>query len=164
MSRKFSEKNERVAKSLESMRALLCKRLRSWGALLPPHESRRRGSSGTRSKILHATFVPWGGIFRHHGAHLTRLGEGREWCGCVRLCRQEKAVELRSPLRLCSGKAGQGLWSHVSRLRGSLDLSGLTCLSVRCLSSYLNFSASSSDKQAAVMFAGARLDGLVRRL
>jgi hypothetical protein len=37
MSRKFSEKNERVAKSLESMRALLCKRLRSWGALLPPH-------------------------------------------------------------------------------------------------------------------------------
>ena len=39
----------------------------------------------------------------------------------------------------------------------------LTCLSFRCLSSYLIFSASFSDKQAAVRFAGARLDGLVRR-
>jgi len=43
----------------------------------------------------------------------------------------------------------------------------LTCLSVRCLSSYLIFSASSSDKQAAAgspsTFAGARPDGLVRR-
>ena len=33
----------------------------------------------------------------------------------------------------------------------------LTCLSGRCLSSYLIFSASSSDKQAAVRFAGATL-------
>jgi hypothetical protein len=39
----------------------------------------------------------------------------------------------------------------------------LTCLSVRCLSSYLIFSASFSDKQAAVRFAGARLYGWVRR-
>ena len=33
----------------------------------------------------------------------------------------------------------------------------LTWLSARCLSSYLIFSASSSDQQAAVRFAGARL-------
>jgi hypothetical protein len=36
-------------------------------------------------------------------------------------------------------------------------VAGLTCLSVRCLSSYLIFSASSSDKQAAARFVGARL-------
>ncbi len=43
--------------------------------------------------------------------------------------------------------------AHLTRLeadarRGLADVAGLTSLSVRCLSSYLNFSASFSDMQA----------------
>src|ERR1017187_3748982 len=46
--------------------------------------------------------------------------------------------------------------THLTNLGGGgRTVGGLTCLSVRCLSSYLIFSASSSDNQAAVRFAGA---------
>ncbi len=38
--------------------------------------------------------------------------------------------------------------SHLTRLGASVGGGGLTCLSVRCLSSYLIFSASSSDQRA----------------
>jgi hypothetical protein len=111
---------------------------------------------------LHATFVPWVGIFRRHGLHLTNLGA-------------EAGASFARPFGFAQNRTAEGGcpygWVAVPKVAVHIcgfsmipgQGAGLTCLSVRCLSSYLIFSASSSDKQAAVRFAGARLDGLVRR-
>lgn len=132
------------------------------------------GSESRPAVSFIATFVPRRGIFRRGGLHLTNLGAA-SGTNCAR------------PFGFAQGRPSALLGASTSALLGPgvaegdccrqrrdccpdmrvLDDprggAGLTCLSVRCLSSYLIFSASSSDKQAAVRFAGARLDGLVRR-
>ena len=76
------------------------------------------------------------GIFRDSPTHLRKLGAGEFERGRVQeIVQCRKDGRCHSPLR-----SGQEV------LVGG---DGLTCLSVRCLSSYLIFSASSSDQQAA---------------
>src|SRR5580698_3337103 len=146
MSRKFSEKNERVAETVSPGQYGSCKRLRIRGALLSPEGGQQISSRHFCAMRRHlsaesgASDEAWssGGEVRRPGAS---FGRGKK------------------PVELSSTDSRGRLSLHMNR-----GGAGLTCLSVRCLSSYLNFSASSSDKQAAVRFAGARLDGLVRRL
>ena len=124
----------------------------------------RKGSSFPLSpqiescmQLLSATFVPGCGIFRHTRTHQSTRGRayndsfiplGVLKSDFLPFTSRSSGVSPAEMMRPSS------LNRNCTRIRA---VAGLTCLSVRCLSSYLIFSASSSDKQAAARFAGARL-------
>ena len=125
-----------------------CKQLRTWGSWV---------SRAAFRQIFSRHFCA---MARHLAARCDASDEAWSGGGGVRrlasACKIDR--DALDPFGFARGKLAGGGCPHISWAEGRL-----TCLSVRCLSSYLNFSASSSDKQAAVRFAGAKLDGCVRR-
>ena len=101
-------------------------------------------ASPWRRQSVSATFVLCPGILPRTRPHLTVLE-------AVGLCCFLQADLPRDRWFRLKKQLGSGM------APGPSAEGRLTCLSVRCLSSYLIFSASFSDQQATVRFAGARL-------